>query len=155
MFLVAALMFAPLVASMPWAESASWMSSVGKEHRVAHGGANLRAVGVTMVLMSLTVSSACSVNIFMLVIEVPKLASVCALSTCCAQIRHRGIQFFGRFVNALDEARRAARHFLQVERRLASTSALLVSTGGLFVVGMTETYWSPRNPDCSMTKRAS
>ena len=35
-----------------------------------------------------------------------------------AQIRDGGVQFFGRFVNALDEAGRRARDFLQVERRL-------------------------------------
>ena len=110
----------------------------------------------TSVLMSLTVPSACSENVRMLLMATAKLVSVCSFNTTRAQVRDGGVQFFGGFVNPLDEAGRRARDLLQVERLLAGhVRAVGQHRQRCWSVGMTETYWSPRKPDCSMTNRAS
>ncbi len=49
----------------------------------------------------------------------PKLVERLGVEHARPQIGDGGIQFFGRLVKALHEARRAARDLLKVERRLA------------------------------------
>ena len=87
--------------------------------------------------------------------DIAKISERLRIEHLRPQIRDRGIQFFGGFVQTLHKTCRAARHFLEIERRLAFTSAPSVSNGNALVGGTTETYWSPRKPDDSMTKRAS
>ena len=155
MFFTAAVMSALLVASTPSAASARRINSCEKKTTLLTARLTCEPLVAMSALMSFTVPIACSENVRILFTVAEKLVSVCSFSTTRRKSVTEASSFLAvssmRWMNP--EAERATS--CKLNGSWQSTSAPFVSTGGEFVVGMMETYWSPRKPDCSMTNRAS
>ncbi len=154
-FFTAAVMSALLVASTPSAEPARRSNSCEKKTTLLTARLICELLVATSALMPLNVPIACSEIVRRLCMVAEKLVSVCSFSTTRRKSVTESSSFLAvssmRWMNP--EAERATSCKLNGSWQLTSSPA--ASNRSLFSVGMMETYWSPRKPDCSMMKRAS
>ena len=155
MFFTAEEISAPLVASRIWAEAARPDEFLREENQVADGQPICAPLVATSALMLPTRAQGLLRKRPHVVHGHGKIGQRLFVQHHPPQIGDRGVQFSGGFVDALDEPGVERATSCRLNGSWQGTSSPFFSNGGALVVGITETYWSPRKPDCSMTNRAS